>query len=165
MTAGAARIKVTYSVDADGLLTVSAREEMTGVEQTIEVKPSYGLSEDDMATMLRSSMENARDDMEWRLLAEARVEGGRAVDALDAALKVDGDLLEGAEREELIAAGEAVRTAVQGDDRDVINSAVERLDTASLPFAQKRMDRGIGNALKGVAMNDLEHRVGPSDAQ
>ena len=165
MTAGAARIKVTYSVDADGLLTVSAREEMTGVEQTIEVKPSYGLSEDDMATMLRSSMENARDDMEWRLLAEARVEAGRAVDALDAALKVDGDRLEGAEREELIAAGEAVRTAVQGDDRDVINSAVERLDTASLPFAQKRMDRGIGNALKGVAMNDLEHRVGPSDAQ
>ena len=72
---------------------------------------------------------------------------------------------EGAEREELIAAGEAVRTAVQGDDRDVINSAVERLDAASLPFAQKRMDRGIGNALKGVAMNDLEHRVGPSDAQ
>ena len=95
MTAGAARIKVTYSVDADGLLTVSAREEMTGVEQTIEVKPSYGLSEDDMATMLRSSMENARGDMEWRLLAEARVEAGRTVDALDAALKVDGDLLGG----------------------------------------------------------------------
>tara|TARA_R110002110_G_scaffold114200_3_gene283187 strand:+ start:3976 stop:5862 length:1887 start_codon:yes stop_codon:yes gene_type:complete len=165
MTAGAARIKVTYSVDADGLLTVSAREETTGVEQTIEVKPSYGLSEDDMATMLRASMENARGDMEWRLLAEARVEAGRAVDALDAALKVDGDLLEGTEREELVAAGEAVRAAVQGDDRDAINSAVERLDTASLPFAQKRMDRGIGNALKGVAMNDLEHRVGPSDAQ
>lgn len=160
MTAGAARITVTYAVDADGLLTVSAREETTGTEQKIEVKPSYGLSEEEMAGMLRASMENAREDMEWRLLTEARVEAERALGALDAALKVDGDLLDDAERNELVAAGEQVRGAVGGDSRDAINEAVERLDQASLPFAQKRMDRGIGNALKGVAMDDLETRVG-----
>ena len=160
MTAGAARIRVTYSVDADGLLTVSAREETTGTEQKIEVKPSYGLGEEEMADMLRASMENARADMEWRLLAEARVEAERGLGALDAALRVDGDLLTDDEREALLSAAADVRTAVGGNDRDAINEAAERLDQASVAFAQKRMDRGIADALKGVAMDDLETRVG-----
>ena len=95
MTAGAARIRVSFAVDADGLLTVSAEERTTGVQQRIEVKPSYGLSHDDMADMLYDSLENAEADMTARLLTEARVEGRRNLLALDAALAKDGALLDG----------------------------------------------------------------------
>ena len=142
MTAGAARIRVSYSVDADGLLTVSAREETTGTEQKIEVKPSYGLGEEEMADMLRASMENARADMEWRLLAEARVEAERGLGALDAALRVDGDLLDDDDREALLAAAAEVRIAIGGSDRDVINEAAERLDQASVASSSATRKRG-----------------------
>ncbi len=159
MTAGAARIRVTFAVDADGLLTVSAEERMTGVAQRIEVKPSYGLSHDDMADMLYDSLDNAEEDMARRLLAEARVEARRNVLALDAALVRDGALLSAEERAALDAARARLETAVAGDDRDAINAAAEALEAQSKPFAERRMDRGIREALSGMAVEDLESRV------
>lgn len=160
MTAGAARIRVTFAVDADGLLTVSAEERTTGVQQRIEVKPSYGLSHDDMADMLYDSLENAEDDMARRLLAEAKVEAKRNLLAIDAALAKDGALLTAGERGELDAARARVGKAVEGTDRDEINAAAEALETLSKPFAEKRMDRGIREALSGLSVQDLEGRVG-----
>src|ERR1044072_3739153 len=125
MTAGAARIRVTFAVDADGLLTVSAEERTTGVAQRIEVKPSYGLSHDDMADMRYDSLEHAEDDMSRRLLTEARVEAERGLLALDGALAKDAALLSVEERAELDAARLRLQTAVKGEDRDEINAAAE----------------------------------------
>jgi molecular chaperone HscA len=160
MTAGAARIRVGFAVDADGLLTVSAEERTTGVQQRIEVKPSYGLSHDDMADMLYDSLENAEADMTARLLTEAKVEGRRNLLALDAALAKDGALLDGAERAELDQGRARLETAIAGEDRDEINAAAEALETLSKPFAERRMDRGIREALSGKSVNELESRVG-----
>jgi molecular chaperone HscA len=160
MTAGAARIRVSFAVDADGLLTVSAEERTTGVQQRIEVKPSYGLSHDDMADMLYDSLENAEADMTARLLTEAKVEGRRNLLALDAALAKDGALLDGAERAELDQGRARLETAMAGEDRDEINAAAEALETLSKPFAERRMDRGIREALSGKSVNELESRVG-----
>lgn len=160
MTAGAARIRVTFSVDADGLLTVSAEERTTGVQQRIEVKPSYGLSHDDMADMLYDSLDNAEQDMARRLLAEARVEARRNLLALDAALAKDGSLLSTEERGAFDAVRARIEAAMAGEDRDEINAAAEALETLSKPFAERRMDRGIREALSGLSMSDLERRVG-----
>jgi molecular chaperone HscA len=160
MTAGAARIRVTFAVDADGLLTVSAQERTTGVVQRIEVKPSYGLSHEDMADMLYASLENAEQDMAQRLLTEARVEARRNLLALDAALAKDGALLSPAERGALDEARRRLETAIGGEDRDEINAAAEALEALSKPFAERRMDRGIREALSGLSMSDLERRVG-----
>jgi molecular chaperone HscA len=160
MTAGAARIRVTFAVDADGLLTVSAEEKTTGVAQRVEVKPSYGLSHEDMADMLYDSLDHAEDDMARRLLTEARVEARRNLLALDAALARDGGLLSAEERGALDAARLRVETAAAGEDRDAINAAAEALETLSKPFAERRMDRGIREALAGMAVSDLEGRVG-----
>ncbi len=160
MVAGAARIRVTFAVDADGLLTVSAEERTTGVAQRIEVKPSYGLSHDDMADMLYDSLDHAEDDMARRLLMEARVEARRNLLALDAALARDGALLSGEERTELDAARSRLETAIAAESRDDINAAAEALETLSKPFAERRMDRGIRDALSGLSVGDLERRVG-----
>jgi molecular chaperone HscA len=160
MTAGAARIRVTFAVDADGLLTVSAEEKTTGVAQRVEVKPSYGLSHEDMADMLYDSLDHAEEDMTRRLLTEARVEARRNLLALDSALARDGGLLSADERAGLDDARARVEKAVAGEDRDEINAAAEALETQSKPFAEKRMDRGIREALSGVAVSDLEGRVG-----
>ncbi len=160
MTAGAARIRVTFAVDADGLLTVSAEEKTTGVAQRVEVKPSYGLSHEDMADMLYDSLDHAEEDMSRRLLTEARVEAKRNLLALQSALAKDGGLLSGEERAELDAARARIETVVAGDDRDEINAAAEALETLSKPFAERRMDRGIREALSGMAVTDLEGRVG-----
>jgi molecular chaperone HscA len=159
MTAGAARIRVTFAVDADGLLTVSAEEKTTGVAQRVEVKPSYGLSHDDMADMLYDSLDYAEEDMARRLLAEAQVEAKRNLLALDAALAKDAELLSAEERAALDAARAGVETAIAGEDRDAINAAAEALETQSKPFAEKRMDRGIREALAGKSVNELESRV------
>jgi molecular chaperone HscA len=160
MTAGAARIRVSFAVDADGLLTVSAEERTTGVQQRIEVKPSYGLSHDDMADMLYDSLENAEADMTARLLTEAKVEGRRNLLALDAALAKDGELLDANERAELDQGRARLESAIAGEDRDEINAAAEALETLSKPFAERRMDRGIREALSGKSVNELESRVG-----
>lgn len=160
MTAGAARIRVTFQVDADGLLTVAAKELTTGIEQQVAVKPSYGLSEDEMANMLRASMENARDDMAQRLLAEAVVEARRSVLAVNSALSVDADLLSDDERQGIDAALKRVDQACAGSDRDAVNAAVEQLEAATKSFAEKRMDRGIRQALAGVSVDRLDDALG-----
>lgn len=159
MTAGAARIRVTFAVDADGLLTVSAEERTTGIQQRIEVKPSYGLSHEDMADMLYDSLDNAEEDIARRLLAEARVEATRNLLALDAALAKDSALLSVEELGALKEARVRVEAAVAGEDRDEINAAAEALETLSKPFAERRMDRGIREALSGMAVGDLEGRI------
>jgi molecular chaperone HscA len=156
MVAGAARIRVTFQVDADGLLTVSAREAITGVEQRVEVKPSYGLSEDEMAHMLRESMEHGEADMLARLLAEAKVEAERARLAVAAALAADGDLLSADERTAIDAAVTGVQSAAGGSDRDAIAGAAAALEEATKVFAERRMDRGIRGALAGVSVDRLE---------
>ncbi|HEY1720605.1 MAG TPA: Fe-S protein assembly chaperone HscA, partial [Magnetospirillaceae bacterium] len=156
MVAGAARIRVTFQVDADGLLTVSAREAITEVEQRVEVKPSYGLTEDEMANMLRLSMEHGEADMLARLLAESRVEADRTRLAVGAALKVDGDLLSADERAAIDAAMKRVEQAVAGSDREDIGAAADALEQATQAFAERRMDRGIRGALAGVSIDRLE---------
>ena len=160
MVAGAARIRVSFAVDADGLLTVSAEEKTTGVAQRVEVKPSYGLSHEDMADMLYDSMDNAEADMTMRLLTEARVEAKRGMLALDAALAKDGNLLSVEERGGIDAARARLETAIAGESRDEINVAAEALEATVKPFAERRMDRGIREALSGMSMGELENRVG-----
>jgi molecular chaperone HscA len=155
MVAGAARIKVTFAVDADGLLTVSAAEKTSGVQQHIEVKPSYGLTEDEMATMLRDSLEHAQDDMDRRLLTEARVEARRAVNAVQSALAADGELLPPEERTAIDAGLAAVEKAISGSDRAAMTAAVETLDQVTRPFAERRMDKGIRAALAGRHVDQL----------
>jgi molecular chaperone HscA len=159
MTAGAARIRVSFAVDADGLLTVSAEERTTGIAQRIEVKPSYGLSHDDMADMLYDSLDNAEADVTQRLLVEARVEARRNLLALDAALAKDGSLLAADERAALDGARAHLEAAITGEDRDAINAAAEALEGLSKPFAERRMDRGIREALAGLSVGELESRV------
>jgi molecular chaperone HscA len=160
MVAGAARVRVTFAVDADGLLTVSAREATTGAEQAVAVKPSYGLSEDDMATMLRDSLEHAADDMARRLLLEAQVDGRRVLNALQAALALDGAalLIEG-EQAAIDAAAAALETALAGPDREAILAATEALEAVSLPFAQRRLDRAFAAALSGQRVEAVEQNL------
>lgn len=160
MAAGAARICVTFTVDADGLLTVAAQEKTTGVAQRVEVKPTYGISEEDMARMLYDSLEHAEDDMEGRLLVEARVEAERLLLALDAALAVDADLLDGAERTDLDADASRLRAALADTDREAINAAAQALEARSKTFAERRMDRGVRKALSGLSLDKLESKVG-----
>jgi len=155
MVAGAPRIRVTFAVDADGLLTVSAREKTTGVEAHVEVKPSYGLSEDEMARMLRESIEHAREDMERRLLVEAKVEARRGIGAVRSALAADADLLSREELAEIEAAIARVETALSGHDRDAVNAAAAELEKITRPFAERRMDRGIRAALAGHRIDEL----------
>ncbi len=149
MAAGAARIKVTFNVDADGLLTVSAREETTGTEQEVAVKPTYGINELDMANMLRESMVHAREDMEMRLLTEARVEARRNVLAVQAAMNADRALLTPEDEDNISAAIAKLEAAMSGEDRDLINEQAEALEDASRPFAEARMDARIRQALAG----------------
>ncbi|CUW39282.1 DnaK-like molecular chaperone specific for IscU [Magnetospirillum sp. XM-1] len=156
MAAGAARIRVTFTVDADGLLTVTASEATTGIEQQVAVKPSYGLTEDEMANMLRDSLVNAKDDMASRLFAETAVEARRSVLAVQAALKVDADLLSDDERKGIDAAIAAVDAAIAGGDRDAVTAASEGLEAATKTFAERRMDRGIRAALAGMAVEKLD---------
>jgi molecular chaperone HscA len=163
MTAGAARIRVTFAVDADGLLTVSATEDTTGIETQVEVKPSYGLTEEEMSTMLYDSMKHAAADMARRLLAEARVETERSLTALRAALKVDGDLLSAEETAALEKVMAEVEEALSGNDRDRITTQAEILERASRPFAERRMDRGIRRALGGVSVDDLEQKTSEAE--
>ena len=159
MTAGAARIKVTFAIDADGLLTVEAQEETTKIRAGVEVKPSYGLSDDEMARMLRDSLDNAEADMHRRLLIEAQVDADRVLQALGAALAADGALATSAEKAAIAAAAEELRSARAGQDRDLINGMIEALEKAALPFAQRRIDRAIGQALAGRRLDEVEASV------
>ncbi|HEX4573455.1 MAG TPA: Hsp70 family protein, partial [Dongiaceae bacterium] len=159
MTAGAARIKVTFAVDADGLLTVEAEEETTRVRAGVEVRPSYGLSDEEMARMLRDSLENAEADMQRRLLIEARVDADRVLQALGAALAADGALATEEDRAAIAAAAEKLSAARSREDRDLINGMIKALEKAALPFAQRRIDRAIGQALAGRSLDEVEASV------
>ncbi len=150
MPANMARIRVNFTVDADGLLTVSAEELTSGVKQQVEVKPSYGLSLDEVESMLRTSMEHAKDDILQRLLIEARVEAERIIHDVESALVVGAALLIEGEKAVIEQQIAAVREALSGDDREKIDYEADRLNQISNPFAQRRMDKAIGSALQGT---------------
>src|SRR5262249_49401441 len=149
MVAGAARIRVAFEVDADGLLSVSAREQTTGVEAAITVKPSYGLADAEIARMLEESQAHAVDDMTAPALAEAPVEAERILAATEGALAADGDLLTAAERATIDASIATVRRLAAGNDRHALSAAIASLNRTTDDFAAKRMDRSISRALTG----------------
>jgi molecular chaperone HscA len=155
MPAGAARIKVTFQVDADGLLSVSARESTTGVEAAVAVKPSYGLSDDEVAQMLRESIEHADDDVQQRALREQQVEGERMLAATEAAMKADPELVLPEEMPTIDAALGALRAALAGTEARAIKAAVDRVNRATEPLAARRMDRSIRRALAGKSVADI----------
>jgi molecular chaperone HscA len=157
MTAGAARIRVTFQVDADGLLSVSAEEQTSGVKAHIEVKPSYGLTDNEIETMLRDSMDHARGDMEARRLREQQVEADRVLEALHAALQEDGDkYLDSAERQIIDAAAEALGGARAGDNHRAIKAAIEKLEAVSTVFVDRRMNANIHQAMAGHAVDEFK---------
>ena len=149
MAAGAARIRVTFTVDADGLLNVAAREQGSGVEAQIDVKPSYGLSDQQIAQMLQDSFSTAQSDMRARALVEARVDADRLLLATRSALQADADLLEPGERTDIDAAMAALQGSAAGDDAAAIEAAGKALAQATESFAAQRMNRGIARALSG----------------
>ena len=149
MVAGAARIRVTFQVDADGLLSVSARESTTGVEAAIAVKPSYGLTDEQITQMLRESFEHAKEDVHLRALKEQQVEGGRMLEATEAALREDADLLSAEESAALRSELDALRKTLSCTDHRTIKSGIERVNRATETFAGRRMDRSIKRALAG----------------
>ncbi len=155
MVAGAARIRVTFQVDADGLLSVSAVEQGSGVKAEVTVKPSYGLADEDIARMLSESFGTAEADMRERSLRESRVEAERMLLATRSALAADGDLLSAAEQDEVDALMTALDAARQGSDHAAIDAAVEALAHGTEAFAAQRMNRGIRQALAGRRVDDL----------
>ena len=156
MAAGAARIRVTFTVDADGLLSVSAKEQGSGVEASVAVKPSYGLSDDQIATMLQESFSTAQQDMQARALVEARVDADRMLLATQSALDADGDLLNEDERTVIDAAMSALREAAKGStDAAAIEAATKKLADDTEAFAAQRMNAGIARALAGRKVESL----------
>jgi molecular chaperone HscA len=156
MVAGAARIRVTFQVDADGLLSVAAREQTTGVESSVVVKPSYGLSDDEIADMLRDSMAHAKDDAINRALKEAQVEAQRMMEATEAALKEDPHLLSAAEATKITDAIDKLRVAMAGDNRRLINLAMDDLGFETQEFAHRRMNQSVNRALAGRKVADIK---------
>ncbi|SDH34728.1 Fe-S protein assembly chaperone HscA [Variovorax sp. OV700] len=156
MAAGAARIRVTFTVDADGLLSVSAKEQGSGVEASVTVKPSYGLSDDQIATMLQESFSTAQQDMQARALVEARVDAERLLLATQSALDADGDLLEAQERAVIDASMVRLREAANGsNDAAAIEAATKALANDTEAFAAQRMNAGIARALSGRKVESL----------
>ena len=156
MPAGMAKLEVTFRVDADGLLTVHAREETTGVEQTVSVKPSYGLDDEAVERMLMDALDHGETDLKARRLAENRVEAGRIVQATRKAVEKDAELLATGDRERIDAAIDALETATGGDDPGRIHHLIEELDLASKEFATRRMNRAIARAIEGRKVLDVE---------
>jgi molecular chaperone HscA len=155
MAAGAARILVTFQVDADGLLSVSAREQATGVAASIAVKPSYGLSDSDIARMLRESFEHAADDAATRVLGEARVEADQLVEIVRNALEADGALLDDGERAAIEQSIAQLVARRDDDDAAAIRAGIDALNRASADFAARRMDRSVHRALAGKRVDTL----------
>lgn len=155
MVAGSARIRVTFQVDADGLLSVSAREETSGVESSIEVKPSYGLTDNEIETMLRDSIEHAEDDVGARMLREQQVEADRVLEALESALNDDGHLLNIDERKEVDLAADKLNTLSKSSDLRAIKDAIAEVDKVAATFVARRMDGNIKKALAGHNVNEF----------
>ena len=155
MTAGAARIRVTFQVDADGLLSVTAREETKGIEANITVKPSYGLSDDEITNMLKSSFGSAETDKQARALAEAKVDAMSLVSAINIALEQDGHLLSTEEKGPINSAITRLEDLLNNEDNHAIHDATEALNTATEQFAAKRMDVSVSRALAGKNINGV----------
>ena len=157
MVAGSARIRVTFQVDADGLLSVSARETGKGKEARIVVKPSYGLSDEEITRMLQDSTQHAREDMQARALREQQTEAAQILEAVENAMQQDGDaLLDAASQARIRGSMDALSAVLPGNDHQAIKRAVEALNLATTEFAQRRMDQSVKNALTGHKLSDLE---------
>ena len=153
--AGAARIRVSFQVDADGLLIVSAREENSGIEARVDVKPSYGLSDTEVESMLRESIEHAEDDMLLRSLREQQVEATRVLEALDSALATDGDsLLSVSEKTEILATRQILFDLRSDSDKNKIKKAIKSLETVCEDYVARRMNSNIKTAMQGHSIND-----------
>ncbi|CAA0355483.1 Fe-S protein assembly chaperone HscA [Klebsiella oxytoca] len=155
LPAGGAHIRVTFQVDADGLLSVTAMEKSTGVEASIQVKPSYGLTDGEIASMIKDSMSYAEQDVQARMLAEQKVEAARVLESLVSALAADAALLSAAERQAIDDAAEQVRAAAAGDNADAIKEAIKNIDTQTQEFAARRMDQSVRIALKGQSVDEV----------
>ena len=156
LAAGAAHIRVTFQVDADGLLSVSALEKSSGVQAAIEVKPSYGLQEEEIARMLRDSMQFAEQDIQARMLAEQQVEADRVLESVQQALRADGDvLLERADRAVIETALHRLQICREGTDAEAITAAIAEVDHATAEFAARRMDASIRQALQGHQIDEV----------
>ena len=155
MAAGAAHIRVTFKVDADGLLEVSAMEKSTGVESSIVVKPSFGLEETQIAQMLKDSMSNAKADIEARMLKEQQVEAARVIEAIESALEADSKLLSATELADIKQAISQLATISQGSDTDAIEAAIEQVNQQTATFAERRMDSSIRTALSGHSVDEI----------
>ena len=162
MAAGAARIRVTFQVDADVLLSVSAREMTSGAEASIVVKPSYGLTDEEIVRMLQEGNSSAEADMQARKLREEQVEAKRLLESTASALTQDGDLLSPEEQSEIDRLARAVGSAINGTDAVMIHKAVEALSKGTEAFAERRMDRSIRAALAGRSVNDALFDEKPS---
>ncbi len=155
--AGASRIQVLFQVDADGLLTVSALEKESGVVASVDVKPSYGLTDGEIEKMLRESMEHASDDMQKRLLQEQRVEASRVLEAIDSALEADGDEhLSDDERKDIDELIDALRACQQSDDRDAIKKSIEALELGSSLFVERRMNASVQRMMSGQEIDKID---------
>jgi len=154
-----ARLEVTFKVDADGLLTVSAKELTTGLEQHVEVTPSYGLTDAEVEEMLLDALDHGEEDMQKRQLAERKVEGARILQATRGALEKDGDLLDADERARVLAALDDLATALESDVSARIQGRVDELDAATKGWAGRRMDRAIGQAIAGKVLDEVDASV------
>ena len=157
MVAGAARIRVTYQVDADGLLSVTAEETTSGVKADIVVKPSYGLSEGEIETMLRASMEHAREDMGLRMRAEQQVEARRVVEAVDSALAEDGaQLLDETEQAKILEHRDALAAAIDTASADELKQLIAAVEHASETYVARRMNASVQKALAGKNIDEVD---------
>ncbi len=155
MAAGLAKIRITFTVDADGLLTVAATETSTGVRQQVEVKPSYGIGPDKMRKMLEESVTHAEEDAKARLLTETKVEARSLLERLRSALSEDGDLCNAEELNAIRSAEKALNDSLKKSGREAILERLAELERASAAFAEKRINRAVGEALKGKTVEDL----------
>jgi molecular chaperone HscA len=155
LPAGLARIGITFQVDADGLLTVGAREELTGIAQSVVVKPSHGLTDEEVERMLLDSFEHGEEDLESRFLVDARVEAQRIINAANKQIENNGDLLTDSERSDIERSIQELIDAAHGDDHRAVKEKITALDAASAEFARRIMDRGIQRAIGGKSIDEL----------
>ena len=155
LSAGAARIRVSFQVDADGLLSVSAQEQRSGVEASVVVKPSYGLTDAQVAEMLQAGFSSAQQDMQVRALREAQVDAQRLLEAVSSAVSQDGDLLIGDERQHIEELMEQLRATCGGADLEDLRDRTRRLSALTDDFAARRMDRAVQRALAGQSIDGV----------
>jgi len=161
LPAGIARVEITYAVDADGILSVSAKELTTGIEQRIQVKPTYGLSEEEVERMLVESIEHAGEDVAERFLVEWRIEGERIISSLESAFALDGELLSAVERAAIEKRIEGLREAMKTMDYLAVKAWIESVDGASKEFAERRMNKHIGRAMAGHSVDEFAGQARP----